>query len=665
MSKLFVHKTLIFRLFFLSLLFIVPWTFQFNETDSKVGFITEESVGFYQTNTCEFSLYQTVQENIINRNIDILPDRNSSVNCFGKINGVDLQTNKLKVYIGTNLNVDFLLQSLFFLFCLSLIPKSNDYRFKYPPYFSIFIVSMLIYVHLVGEQLHYEYFTKVFDLELKYNNFFLLSIFSTVFLTLYIFKDLVEKRLHNLINFIPFMFLFIGAFNSLNLNFYMLILSFIGINAILENKYSKKFTFIFIIFSLLQVYNLDSRNTLFDVDKLKGFINSSQNTYSQLFWTIIYFLTIVGVIYIIENSKNSLNLKLLRKNFLFVGTTITVIGVVSAVNPFVNFISYYYLGLNKAGIKTLDGVAGNTWRGLGPSAEALGEFYAFTILLSLLVTFFKKITLSKIELFLLFVNLYGLYKANNIAALISLVFILFLYSFLQVNYNTKKKIFVFLIISSILLFNFFPINYSYTFSSKALLKEAYNASEIGVNLPGDQNSDDAIDNLNFGEILSYSKDTLNISNSLYYFTNIYTNTKDIKYLPNTVGLISAISLPINRSEKWGVFLAKYNPDKINLNFGYGPQQITEYYLGHQTKVNTGLVLPHSSLLDYLIFYGVFGVLLILIMLIRNLWINKDNYLYVSLLIFLLLNFVKSDSLLYVSSFVLFLFISNLYKFAID
>ena len=222
-----------------------------------------------------------------------------------------------------------------------------------------------------------------------------------------------------------------------------------------------------------------------------------------------------------------------------------------------------------------------------------------------------------------------------------------------------------MIISSILLFNFFPINYSYTFSSKALLKEAYNASEIGVNLPGDQNSDDAIDNLNFGEILSYSKDTLNISNSLYYFTNIYTNTKDIKYLPNTVGLISAISLPINRSEKWGVFLAKYNPDKINLNFGYGPQQITEYYLGHQTKVNTGLVLPHSSLLDYLIFYGVFGVLLILIMLIRNLWINKDNYLYVSLLIFLLLNFVKSDSLLYVSSFALFLFINNLYKFAID
>ena len=108
---------------------------------------------------------------------------------------------------------------------------------------------MLTYVHLVGEQLHYEYFTKVFDLKLKYNNFFLLSIFSTVFLTLYIFKDLVE-RLHNLINFIPFMFLLIVY--SLNLNFFVLILSFIGINAILENKYSKKFTFIFIIFLLLK-----------------------------------------------------------------------------------------------------------------------------------------------------------------------------------------------------------------------------------------------------------------------------------------------------------------------------------------------------------------------------------------------------------------------------
>ena len=81
-----------------------------------------------------------------------------------------------------------------------------------------------------------------------------------------------------------------------------------------------------------------------------------------------------------------------------------------------------------------------------------------------------------------------------------------------------------------------------------------------------------------------------------------TKIRDIKYLPNSVALISTVSLPINRSEKWGIFVAKYNPDLQSLLFGYGPQQITEYYLSHKTKYNSGLVLPHSSLLDYLIFH---------------------------------------------------------------
>ena len=54
-------------------------------------------------------------------------------------------------------------------------------------------------------------------------------------------------------------------------------------------------------------------------------------------------------------------------------------------------------------------------------------------------------------------------------------------------------------------------------------------------------------------------------------------------------------------------MAKYNPEFIEFIFGTGPLQLADYYLGHETKFNDGLVLPHSSLLDLLIFFGIFGV----------------------------------------------------------
>ena len=229
----------------------------------------------------------------------------------------------------------------------------------------------------------------------------------------------------------------------------------------------------------------------------------------------------------------------------------------------------------------------------------------------------------------------------------------------RLNFGLKVGVLFF---GSILLFTVYSLStFSYERASKALLQNAYKATEIGIELPGDQFSYNAIDNLNFGEILSYPEDSTNISNSLYFLTKRYTYGPNISYLPNSVALVSAISLPINRSEKWGIFIAKYNPDPQSLLFGYGPQQITEYYLGHRTKYNSGLVLPHSSLLDYLIFFGLFGVLLIIIYLANSIWKNKNNYFYFCLISFLLINLIKSDSLLYSSSLLLFIFIFNFYK----
>ena len=365
-----------FLLFFL-LIILFPWAIKNNDSMLPSIFIEENSVGYYQTNTCEFTLFETFNKNINNKNIEVLVDQNSSVKCFGKINGVDFFSNTSKVYVGTNLNVDFLLQSLTILFLISKIPKTNKLTKNNNSYIGIVIISSLVFLHLKGEKLYYEYFVKNFNLTLESNNYFIFSILLTCIFMLTIFNDLLRDRFYNFINYFPFLFLFVGTFNTLNLNIFVILISFIGVKAHLERKVNKLFLIIYLTFSTIQIINFNESNLLFDVDKLKGFINSSQTINSLIYWIIIFYLLITGVLYLINQSAEYFNLEIFIRNFLVTGASITIIGYLGAINPYINFFSYYYLGLNKYGIKNLESVAGNTWRGVGSSAEALGEIYGF------------------------------------------------------------------------------------------------------------------------------------------------------------------------------------------------------------------------------------------------------------------------------------------------
>jgi len=638
---------------------LFPWSIRSNNSIIPAISIEESTVGYYQTNTCDFSL-QEILSNNFNNKIEILPDKNSSVKCFGKINGVDNFSDSIKVYVGTNMNVDFLLQSLFFLLLVSTIPKSENSKNNYLPLISILFFCSLLYVHLEGERMFYEYFSKNFNLNFTLDNYFLLSLFLICILTLIIFNDLMKDRFSNFINYLPFMFLFVGSYNTLNINIFVLFIAFIGFKSFFENKYNKKIFLVYLVVSIIQIFNFKESVLLFDIDKLKGFVNSSQTIESLIFWIIVYYFLISGILYLINESKEFFNFSLFIKNLLISGTIITAISFLSALNPFLNFITYYYLGLNKAGIKSFNSVEGNTWRGIGSSAEALGEFYGFVILITSLGILAKKIKLNKITLLLLVVNFYGLYETNNFAALLSLFLLISFYVLISLKLVNRFSIITITLIITVFV-SLLASTVSYDLYSEALLREGYIATDLNIELPKDQYNNTAVENFNFGEILQYPKDQTNISNSLYLFTERYTSVKNIKYIPNEIAVVSFIAKTINRSEKWGVFLAKYNPNLGNFLFGHGPNQLSEYYLGHKTKVNTGLVLPHSSYLDFLIFYGLFGLLFIIFIISRILYINRKNYLYLILNSYLLINFIKSDSILYVASFTLFIFIINFYK----
>ena len=47
----------------------------------------------------------------------------------------------------------------------------------------------------------------------------------------------------------------------------------------------------------------------------------------------------------------------------------------SAYSSIFNLFSYYYFGLNKRAMTEISSISGNTWRGLAPSAESIGEFF--------------------------------------------------------------------------------------------------------------------------------------------------------------------------------------------------------------------------------------------------------------------------------------------------
>ena len=134
------------------------------------------------------------------------------------------------------------------------------------------------------------------------------------------------------------------------------------------------------------------------------------------------------------------------------------------------------------------------------------------------------------------------------------------------------------------------------------------------------------------------------------------NNSGSNNVPNLISLVSIVSVIINRSEKWGIFIAKYNPDIGEFLFGYGPQQLSSYHNNHITNFNDGLVIPHSSLLNYQIFFGIIGVSFVLTFVIYVFLKNKNHLFKNYLLIYLVLNALKSDALLYFQNLVLLIII---------
>jgi len=640
----------------LIILLFLPWSINNQSNENILPVLNEKNIGFIDSNICEYNLYNYIKSNFSN-DYQVKVDKTSSIPCYGNLNGTSYIGDTYTVYVGTNINIDFLVQSAFWLILFSLIPTSSIRKIKNLKIATL--ISLLLFImHLRSEQSFYNLNSKIFSINLV-DNYLIFSLLITLCFILIIFCRLLESRFENILNYFPFIFLLVGTYNSLNLNFFLLCFSFFGITKMLEiRKLQLGFIVTLIVSGYWQIGEI-SEFLFFDVDKLKGFSSSSFVPNSIIFWSLIYYFFVVGIVFLIKENIKYINLESLQNNFLISGALVLLFSVFSATGSMQNFFTYFYLGLNKTPSNSFISVSGNAWRGISSTAEGIGEFYAFSLLLVLCLAIRnKKFVSNPFIIMLILINLFGLYRSNNFAAISSLTI---LTGFIYVQLNVKSLKIKLLLVLSVLAV--IPLAYyslatipSIDGLSRNLIKESFEVSYL-ENLQTNQFGQTAIEENRFLEVLQNEDNLENISSSLEYLVEKY-HYSERNNLPNLTTVISSLAYPINRSEKWGIFIAKYDPELTSFLFGTGVNQLSNYYLNHPTKLNSGLVLPHSALLSYLIYFGLIGVLLILSFLVYKIKTNKKNMLYLVFMSFFLLNTIKSDSLLYINNFMLFIFVLN-------
>ena len=427
-------KTKVLIIFLLLLIVILPFSINERNDDVEAQVLNKTTVGYYQSTTCEISLFEYLIKNRENDlNVYFNNNNYADINCFGKITGLDVVNETFIVSIGTNASINLLLQSCIWLFLILFIPKTK--KNKKINYKSALLLPFIFIVQFVSENRFYNRSNILHSNELVFDNYYLISKFILFSLLIFLFVDIFTSRIDNILNYIPYLFLVIGTFSGMNLNFFIIIFCFFGLLNVFENRNFNLFDIIYSVFSLIWVFNVKENDYFFDGDKLRGFTNSEYNYLSQIFWIVAIYLLVKGLIFVIDESKNTFNLDLFKQNAIISSLLILFFGFIGSKSPILNFYNFYIFGQNKRGMKSFDSIAGNTWRGFSSSAESIGEFYAFTILLFFLIALKKGFFHRDVFFYLLIGAFYGLYRSNNFAATISIITIL------GILYLAKSKLF--------------------------------------------------------------------------------------------------------------------------------------------------------------------------------------------------------------------------------
>ena len=99
-------------LFILLIFFIIFFPFYRHDTNDLYEAVEVDgmSIGYYQSTTCNISLYEVYLKNLRPENIQYNAHNYAGIECFGKITGVDKVNDTFIISVGTNSSLSFMLQ---------------------------------------------------------------------------------------------------------------------------------------------------------------------------------------------------------------------------------------------------------------------------------------------------------------------------------------------------------------------------------------------------------------------------------------------------------------------------------------------------------------------------------------------------------------------------
>ena len=144
---------------------------------------------------------------------------------------------------------------------------------------------------------------------------------------------------------------------------------------------------------------------------------------------------------------------------------------------------------------------------------------------------------------------------------------------------------------------------------------------------------------------------------VHYETSSFLEFLNFSYNNNSFfswifGIVSMMSFILNRSELWAIISSRYNPTYSEVLFGTGPLTFGHLYGEINITETDSFLLPHSSIFSYILFFGLFGTFLLLIVLLYKYFSNKKKIgiLGSFLVVFIIANIAKNDSLNYLAAF---------------
>ena len=618
---------------FIICIILLPWFNTDIQNEYSISEVRQENISFYEINPCKISIVQFIRNNIesiYQNHYYFRPNDKSPIQCFGRVAGVTVMQKELEtqfiISIGTNALINILFQGLFWVFIFSLVPKNTklsslNYKFKNT---SILILSYLFTYSIYGESRFYENNLYEFDFSNIRSYIF---VFLAYFLISKNLIDVYEERSENLINYIPFIFMFTFIFSGFNFSFLSSIFLYLGLVSYFNREGNSKFNFIYLFLSIWWLINSNG-SFYFNIGKLRGFTSSVYEFNANLFWIIFLYLLLKGVYKFYIENKRYFNLDNFVKNLSFSSFFLLFFGIISANIPLINFFNYYFFGLQRYGVESKTPFALDefgvrvSWRGIFPSSETIGEFYGI-VLLFLLFRIVKSGKLRSTDYLGVLSAALGLYFSDNRTTMV-LVFVLSILYLCLIYFPTlfnKKGILILLFLLPFSFISILLMSSGYEFASNSVIAQA----------------------------MTFQFDSIYSS----YLKLLSSGIESESAFSYVFGFFSSIAFFLNRSEMWGLFFSRFNPTFMELLFGSGPLNFGQLYGEVVVNDPESFLLPHSSILSFIVFLGVIPMVLLFLFFIIQLFQNKRNHEFIIFVTFIFVNLIKNDSLNYIVTFIFY------------